>query len=168
MLAAAKKLGARKNTTVLFVGTGSQADALQAALCEPDYVHCRWIEWLEPEELPGFWAATAVHFWALHDNPVDKLRFQAKLYEALATGTPVVIALEGFMSELLAQERIGITVPFADADSLEYELSRLLDDPVHSARIRENARVYAEANFDPQQVADAYERLLRNLSDAPQ
>ncbi len=160
MLAAAKQLGQREDVTVLFVGTGAQADALAAALEEPEYAHCRWIEWIKPEELPGFWAATTVHFWALHDNPADKLRFQAKLYEALATGTPVVIALDGYMSALLAREEIGVTVPFADAQALAYEIERLLDDAQHKAQISENARAYAEAHFDPEQVADAYERLL--------
>ncbi len=160
MLQAAKEL---HEVTVLFVGTGSQVEALQRALNQPDFTHCRWIEWLEPEEVPGFWAATAVHFWALHDNPVDKLRFQAKLYEALATGTPVVIALEGFMSQLLQREQIGVAVPFADFAALAHAIRQLLDDPRHYEQISQKARAYAEANFNPAQVVAAYQSVLMQI-----
>ncbi|MCA9914744.1 MAG: glycosyltransferase, partial [Anaerolineae bacterium] len=133
------------------------------ALANPDFAHCRWVEWLEPDEIPGFWAATAVHFWALHENPVDKLRFQAKLYEALATGTPVVIALEGFMSELLTREQIGVTVSFADSTALAQAIQHLLNNTAYHTTISHSARAYAETNFQPQHVTQAYEGLLDQL-----
>lgn len=160
MLAAAKQL---RDVTVLFVGTGAQVEALHSALEQPGFAHCRWIEWLDVQEIPEFWAATAVHFWALHDNPVDKLRFQAKLYEALATGTPVVIALEGFMSDLLTREQIGMTVPFADSTALAQSIRLLLDDPTEYAKISQRARAYAVTNFKPEQVTRAYASLLEGL-----
>ena len=167
MLAAARQLHGRDDVRFLFVGTGTQKDALADAMRQPEYAHCRWIDWLDYSEMPGFWAASYINYWALHDNPLDKMRFQAKLYEAMATGTPVVVGVEGLMSDVLGETGTGVTVPHGDADALAAEIIRLLDDDAAYIAIGERARAYAEANFDVERAVDAYEALLREVSRSP-
>lgn len=168
MLAAARQFGDRygdrDDVRFLFVGAGAQKAALDAALAAPDLAHCLAIDWLDAAEIPEFWAASHVHFWALHHNELDKMRFQAKLYEALASGTPTVIGVDGLMSEVLGRTETGITVPPGDADSLARAIVRLLDDAEHHQHISQNARAYAEANFNVQTAVDAYEALLKSIA----
>lgn len=164
MLEAARHFQGREEVRFLFVGTGAQKEALQAALQREEFAHCRWIEWLDSSEMPAFWAASHVNYWALHDNELDRIRFQAKLYEALATGTPAVIAVQGYMSEVLREHDMGVTVSSYDAAGLAAEIERLLNDEAHYRAISANARAYAEAHFDPQRVADAYDALLRQAA----
>ncbi len=164
MLMAARGLADLPDVRVFFVGTGMQKDRLAAALEMPDMAHCRWIEWIDQDALPGFWAASAVNFWALHDNGVDRMRFQAKLYEALASGTPVVIAVEGLMSDILSRAEAGITVAPGDAAGLEGAIRQLLEDPQLSDALSANARRYAEVHFAPEPAFDAYEQLLLNAA----
>lgn len=159
MLAAARRIQ-RDGVQFLFIGAGAQMKALQEALRQPDLAHCRHIEWVDYADVPGFWAASYIHFWALHHNELDRMRFQAKLYEALASGTPTVIAVDGLMSQVLDPNAAGVTVPPADVDALVRALERLLDDPDYHGRISQNARRYAEAHFDPNNTVDAYEALL--------
>jgi len=161
MLEAARRLHERQNITFLFVGTGAQKEKLATALQQPDLSHCRWIEWIDFSEIPAFWAASHVNFWALHHNELDKMRFQAKLYEALATGTPVVIAVDGLMSQVLAQHQIGLTVPPYDVGALVAAIETLLDDESTHQGIARRARHYAEQNFDARRAAAAYEAMLQ-------
>lgn len=165
MLATARNFAGRQDIHFLFVGSGTQKTQLDQALQASEFEHCITIDWLDYSDVPAFWSASYIHYWALHDNELDKMRFQAKLYEALASGTPTVIAVEGLMSEFLALTETGITVPPSNADALTHEIERLLEDDAHYAHISQNARAYAEANFDIKVTVDAYEDMLKQLSD---
>ncbi len=164
MLAVALHFRWRDDLGFLFVGTGGQKDTLASALSRPEYAHCRWIEWVDADELPGFWATSSITYWALHDNPVDKMRFQAKLYEVFASGTPPVIAVEGLMSVVLA--RTGVpeaTVAHQDVDGMIAQIERLLNDVDYCAQVSAALRAYAEANFSVGKVVSAYEEVLRSV-----
>lgn len=163
MLSAIQQFNGCDDVHFLFVGSGAQKAKLDAALNSPDLAHCTAIDWLDYSDVPAFWAASHIHFWALHHNELDKMRFQAKLYEALASGTPTVIAVEGLMSDVLGRTETGITVPPGDSDALAREITRLLDDDAHYQRISHNARAYAEANFDVERAVTAYEAMLESL-----
>lgn len=163
MLAVARRVR-RADVRFLFVGAGAQLASLQAALKEPDLAHCHHIEWIDYADVPSFWATSYIHFWALHHNELDRLRFQAKLYEALASGTPTVVAVDGLMSRVLDPNEAGITVPPADVDALTRALERLLDEPEYHARISHNARRYAQLHFDPVKTIDAYEAILAEVA----
>jgi glycosyltransferase involved in cell wall biosynthesis len=162
MLEAARPFAGQENLTFLFVGTGTQKEALVSRLSEPEFAHCRWIEWIGADDLPGFWAASYLTYWALHHNELDRMRFQAKLYEALATGTPPIIAVDGLMSDLLAETQTGITVMPGDSQALADAIRRMLDDSESHAAMAQRGRAYAEAHFDPDKQADAYEAALRD------
>jgi glycosyltransferase involved in cell wall biosynthesis len=160
MLTTAAHFKDQPDIQFLFVGTGAQKNKLTEALRQPDFAHCRHIEWLDADDIPAFWAVSDIHFWALQDNELDKRRFQAKLYEALATGTPTVIATEGIMHDLLHAENMGITVPFGDSNSMIQAIEHLTQDADYFTQIRTNARRYAEAHFALADNINAYERAL--------
>lgn len=160
MLEATRRIR-RDDVEFLFIGTGTYKEKLVSILQQPEYAHCHHIEWIDSQEVPAFWAASDIHFWAVHDNEVDKLRIQAKLFEALASGTPTVIAVDGAMSELLNSENCGITVAPYDVDALVTELERLLDDEAHYQSISQNARQYAEMHFDMNRAISAYEEVFK-------
>ncbi len=152
----------RKNIGFLFVGSGAQKDALLDALADAEFAHCQHIDWIDAHDVPDFWGASYSHFWALHHNELDKMRFQAKLYEALATGTPTVIAVRGLMSEVLKAHNLGLTAPPYDGKGIIKAIEQLLEDNVLYQTISTNARKYAEANFDLEQVIDRYEAVLKD------
>lgn len=164
MLGAAARIR-RDDVKFIFVGAGSQSEQLVQAIQQPELSHCHHIDWISSDEVPGFWGATEIHFWALHHNELDKMRFQAKLYEALATGTPTVIAVDGLMSQVLGEHHIGVTVSPYNVDALTQEIEHLLEDVKHYSQISHNARQYAQANFDLKRVVDAYEEMLKRVAD---
>lgn len=164
MLEATRRLN-RDDVQFLFVGTGTQKEKLIATLQQSYFSHCRHIEWIDSDEVPAFWGASHIHFWAVHDNELDKLRIQAKLYEALASGTPTVIAVEGAMSELLNPQQAGITVSPYDSDTLIREIERLLDDEAHYQHISQNARQFADEQFDMEKAVTGYEQILQRICE---
>jgi len=153
-----------ENLKFVFVGAGQQKDTLRQALEHPDYAHCQWIDWIDYSEVPSFWSASHVTYWALHDNPLDQMRFQAKLFEAMGTGTPMVVAVRGLMHDIITQAEAGLTVQPYDADAMITAIEWLLKDDTYHTQLADNARHYAEQHFNPEQNADDYEATLKQIA----
>lgn len=165
MLAVSKHFNNYPDLKFLIVGTGQQQQKLKSALDNPAYSHCQLIDWIDYSEVPEFWAASYLTYWAVHDNPLDQMRIQAKLYEAMATGTPCVIAVKGLMHDILTRNNTGITVPPEDVTGMINAITRLLTDDQLYKTISDNAYQYALENFDLQTNVTQYENSLSSIVD---
>ena len=164
MLQATAHFNNYPNLKFLFVGTGQQKETLRTRLEDEQFSHCQWIEWIDSDELPAFWSASYLTYWAVHDNPLDQMRFQAKLYEAMASGTPAVIAVKGLMHDILKASNTGVTVAPGDVDGMIQAIDRLLNDEPYYQAISTNARQYAETNYNLQRHTDDYEAILQKIA----
>ncbi|GEM84584.1 N-acetyl-alpha-D-glucosaminyl L-malate synthase BshA [Meiothermus hypogaeus] len=77
--------------------------------------------------------------------------------EALACGVPVVATRVGGIPEWLTPE-VGRQVEFGDLEAFAQAVVELLSSP-HLAQMREAARQYAQAHFNPETITDQYERV---------
>ncbi|RMG87307.1 MAG: glycosyltransferase WbuB [Chloroflexi bacterium] len=161
MLDVAAHFNSREDVRFVFIGTGVQREYVQQRLQTPELSRARWIDWLEHEEMPLAWNASYLTFWAIRNHDLNRKFLQAKVYEALASGTPVAIAIEGITTQVITESGGGFTVPFGDTQGLINAITRLLDDEALREQCSRNARAYAEQHYDPQRVADAYEDALR-------
>lgn len=72
--------------------------------------------------------------------------------EAMAVGTPVIVADAGSLPEVVGAA--GAVVPVGDDAQLAVELHRILSDPEHAAAMADAGRARA-AEFSPARTADA-------------
>ena len=149
----------------VFTGAGKQKCRLQKTLEAAEYAHCRWIDWIDYDEVPAFWAASYLSYWALSDNPLDQMRFQAKLYEAMGSGTPTVIGVRGLMQEVIAEAGCGITVPPGNVQAMIDAIAKLLEDDSACQQMSENGRQFAREHFCVKRNTDEYEAILRQIAD---
>jgi glycosyltransferase involved in cell wall biosynthesis len=67
---------------------------------------------------------------------------RTRIFDAIATGTPVVATAGGFAAELVQQEGLGIVVPPGDADAVARAIRRLLtDDAFHDDCVERLERI---------------------------
>jgi colanic acid biosynthesis glycosyl transferase WcaI len=164
MLKVTQHFNKENNLKFVFVGAGQQKDKLQNALAQPQYSHCTWIDWIDYQDVPSFWTASHITFWALHDNPLDQMRFQAKLFEAMGTGTPMVVAVKGLMHDIINQAKAGITVHPMDSEAMINGITKLLEDGDLYKQLSANGRYYAQEHFNPEHNADEYESILKTIA----
>lgn len=160
LLDVAAEFNDNQDVRFVFVGTGGQRDKVEARLAKGDLTRTKWIGWLNHQDMPAVWSAAHVSFWAIRNHPIYRTIIQAKIYETMASGTPVAIAVEGITTDLVTESGAGLTVPFEDQAALTGAIRRLLNDDDFHAKCAANARQYAETHFDPERVADAYEAVL--------
>lgn len=160
MLDVAAHFNDRKDVRFVFVGTGGQRERVQERIASGDLSNAHWIGWIDHTEMPLAWASSYITYWAIQNHELYRGILQSKIYEAMASGTPVAIATEGITSDMVAAAGAGLTVPFGDTAGLIGAIERLVDDSDFHRKCSQSARAYAEANFDPEVVTSAYEAVL--------
>lgn len=144
----------------LFAGGGSQAESVQAHARERQLSNVVFLGVLPHQDMPGLWAAADACLIALGDHSVAGGTRPAKLYEALATGTPAVAAIRGEGAALLAEAGAGIVVPVGDRAAMIAALRELEQSPERRAALAAAGRAYAERELAPEPVKQAYADIL--------
>jgi glycosyltransferase involved in cell wall biosynthesis len=160
VVAAAEALvAAEPDTTFLFLGHGYFVPLVAAAAA-------RWPGRIrlvggQPRHSVFSWFALAdvavVSFLAL---PVLDTNSPAKLYDALAVGTPVVVTNTGWTKALVEQHGCGWYVPAGDAAALAAQLRAALADPSDTVQAGERGRALARAEFDRIALAGQMQKVL--------
>ncbi len=150
--------------TLVFAGGGSQAERIETQVRDRGLTNVRLLGVLPHEDMPGIWAAADLCLIALGDHSVAGGTRPAKLYEAMATGTPVVAAIRGEGAALIEEAGAGIVVPIGDAPAMVEAICSLQASPERRAAISAAARRYAENAFSPESVKRAYMEIFERVT----
>lgn len=169
LISVAERLGARGDAALVCVGHGhgdaalrEAAGRLGGALVVPGAVARRDVfAWIRAADL------ALVSFV---DIPVLGTTSPAKLFDALACGTPVVVMNDGWMRALVETENVGAYVPASAFDAPE-RIAALLDAPealAHEGRRAEALyRRDAFGMFDRERHAEVYEAVFERVVAEP-
>ena len=103
---------------------------------------------------------------ALYDPnvPNNRLASPNKLYEALMLARPVIASEGTGIADFVRSERIGLVVPYGDAERLRAALERLMGSPQDCAEMGARGRRLYEARFRwetmAERLVDAYRSLV--------
>jgi glycosyltransferase involved in cell wall biosynthesis len=84
---------------------------------------------VDPSQIPDYYLLGDVSVDPVHDDPTARARSPLKLFESMATGTPVLTSDVGDRREHLGGDQAGLLVPPGSADALAEGLLYLLDNP---------------------------------------
>lgn len=110
----------------------------------------------------GLANVAVVSFMAL---PVLDANSPAKLFDALAVGTPVVVTNRGWTKTLVEKHGCGWYSPAGDAPQLAAHLHSLLAQLALLAAAGQRGRALAAKEFDRQQLAAVVQRVLEQAAD---
>lgn len=86
----------------------------------------------------------------------------SKLYEAMASGRPVLVSADGAPNEILREARAGLATPASDAAGLAGSIRALLEDPARARAFGAAGRAYA-ADFDRGRLVERFEAVLERV-----
>ncbi len=148
----------------VFAGGGSQMEYIKDRIAKQCLNNVILTGILPHSDMPTLWAATDVCLISLKDHPLFSGALPSKMFEALATGTPVVAAIRGEGTALLEQNQAGIVVPIGDASAMIAALKKLEESSELRAQLAANGRIYAERYLSPERVKQAYLDLFSRVS----
>ncbi len=155
LLQAARHLESRDHHVFLLVGDGSQRGILRDAAA-----NVRHISWMTREDIPSAWAAADVSCFALRGHELHQGALPARLFESLASGTPVVAACAGESARIIRESGGGIAVSPGDVAAFTDSIVQLLDDEDMRQRCGRDGRAWAGDNVDVEVQCRRYEGIL--------
>jgi glycosyltransferase involved in cell wall biosynthesis len=144
---------AREGAPIAFtmVGTGQDRAATESAAAPNPAV--RWLDWIEPEELPQLVACHDVCLGIFGDGPKALRVVPNKVFQGAAAGAAIVTS--DTEPQRLALGDAAAFVRTGDARALADELLRLAADPARLHELRTAAYRRADERFRPVTVARA-------------
>lgn len=165
VIEAAELLRERKDIAFLFVGSGAAKAEMDGLIEAKGLTNVRSLPRQPKERIPALSALCDVAVIPLRNSPVFESVIPSKLFECMAIGTPVVMALpEGEATGLLEEYGVGVKVPPENPDAMAATIAALADDPKRCSELGA-AGLAAAPEFDRSRKASQVRETLIAATD---
>lgn len=147
----------------MVVGTGAKREELEARHAELRLSNFRLVDKVPKDTVPYMLALTDASVVHLKESPLFKTVIPSKMFEAMATRTPIVLGVEGESKAIVEEAGAGIPIPPEDPDALVEATLRLKNDPELHAEMAESASEYVHAHFERRDLARDYASVLETV-----
>jgi glycosyltransferase involved in cell wall biosynthesis len=99
-------------------------------------------------------------------KPLDgyKRTYPNKVFDYMAAGRPVVLAIDGVIREVVEAAGCGFFAEPGDAVALSASIRKLAEDKIEARKMGLKGRKYLVDNFSREKVADQLVNLLENMN----
>ena len=154
----------RNDQRIHFViaGDGPERERLERSLQEKGLTNVLYAGLLKREQMPGIVAA--------FDIALVPLRYQipgalpSKVYEAMASQVPIVLAATGDPRDLVETAQAGIVVDYGCTDTIIGAIEKLVGDPSLRRRLGTNGRQYVLRHHQRHQIAEKMGQVLQAVA----
>ncbi len=162
MLGAMKRFRGDDRVVFVLIGGGVGMAALARAVAAAGLPNVRFFPYQPRERLSESLSVADVHLISLRPQ-LEGLIVPSKIYGILAAGRPTVFIgdADGEVARLIAECRVGFTVPVGGVERLAECLRWLKDDPSLAEKMGRRARVCFERRYDVRHGVDCWHDVLR-------
>ncbi len=153
LLDAAEQLRHRSDLTIAFVGDGPVRHELEASRARRGLENVRFVGPQPRKVMPALLASSDIAIVSVRQGIQA---FPSKLYEAMASGVPIVLVAEGEVVEMVESTGSGLTVAPGDGEGTARALEALADAPDERARLGASARRIAIERYDRTAICDRF------------
>ena len=166
IMSAAEKLKVYRDIQWVVLGDGRRLDWVKEQVELRDLSASFHLKGRYPSEaMPAFFAQADVMLVTLKRDPAFALTVPGKIQSYMACGRPIVAALDGEGSRLIAESGSGLSVPAEDSDALAnavLSMYRMSKEQRYAMGMR--GKEYCEQNFERDMLIDRLEGWMRELT----
>jgi glycosyltransferase involved in cell wall biosynthesis len=163
VLEAAAQLADRPEIALVLVGAGKEKPSLQAKAQAMGLDNVHFLQPLPKTEMPEALAAADACIAILKPIPMYKTVYPNKVFDYMAAGRPVVLAIDGVIREVVERAGAGIAVPPGDASALADAIRSLAANPQNGRRMGLAGRRCVEESFDRAILAGKMAEIMEAL-----
>lgn len=164
----AEKLQDRPDIVLVTVGEGPRKATLRELVQERKIGNLMLLPEQPRERMAAYLSMAGCSLVPLRDDPLFAGALPSKMFEGLASGTPVVLSVRGEAAEVLREAGGGISVQPEDAGAIADAILWLRDHPDQARRMGEQGRAFVVERYSRQAQAQLLEQLLRRLAKRKQ
>ncbi len=166
IITAAERLQSRRDIHWIIVGDGRMSKWVQAEVERRRLRHTVHLLGRHPlETMPALFAQADAMLVTLRREPIFALTIPGKIQSYLASGRPIVAALDGEGARIIREAGAGVVCPAESPEALADAVVRLAETPKEARELmgRRGAEYY-ETHFDRTVLFDQLERWMRELA----
>ncbi|MDF0666241.1 MAG: glycosyltransferase family 4 protein [Nitrospira sp.] len=150
----------------VLVGEGAERESLQRRIEVENLLNVRLLRALPKERIPALLAVSQVGFHVLKFSIPGSV--PSKIYEAMASGLPILFAGGGEGARRVLDARAGLVVPYEDVRGLEQAVRKLASNPELRQELGRAGRCAAERLYNRKEIAMRLHQLLLNVLSGAQ
>ena len=148
---------------IVLVGDGKEKAALQARAREMELGNVSFLPSLPKAEMPHALAAADACLAILKPLEEYKRTYPNKVFDYMAAGRPVVLAIDGVIRDVVEAADCGLFARPGDSTALAEVIMSLAKNKEKSRQMGLNGRKHLERNFSREQVGGQLIQLLAEM-----
>ncbi len=164
LLKAAGQLRDRAEIAIVLLGDGKDKPALVAQAAELELNNVHFLPPVPKSEMAQALAAADACVAILKPIEMYKTVYPNKVFDYMAAGRPVVLAIDGVVRDVVEKAGVGHFAQPGDPDAVAAAIRAMAIDPAEARRMGLAGRAYLEAHFDRTKLAEQFEELLESLT----
>jgi len=113
--------------------------------------------------MPSALAAADACIAILKPIPLYATVYPNKVFDYMAAGRPVVLAMEGVIREVIESANSGISIPPGDPTTLAEAIIYLADHPQEGNEMGTRGRKYIKNHFDRPAQAERFGQIIEKM-----
>ncbi len=167
VLEAAEQLRDNPEIAIVLLGDGKEKPALRTQAKEMRLNNVHFLPPVSKKGMAAPLAAADACIAILKPIEMYKTVYPNKVFDYMAAGRPVILAIDGVIREVVEAAGGGISVPPGDANALAEAIRSLAENPQRGITLGRNGRRYVEAHFDRRELAAEMLALMERTSRNP-
>jgi len=150
--------------TVTFLGDGKEKPGLQAQAERMGLTNVLFLPPLPKKEMITALAGADACLAILKPIEEYKTTYPNKVFDYMAAGRPVVLAIDGVIREVVEAAGCGVFAQPGDPAALANAIWALASDPAHSREMGLRGRRYVETHFNRSMLAEKLAHILEEMT----
>ncbi len=163
LLDAAEDLEKMESVQVVLLGAGKEKDRLMSEAAARGLHNVVFLPPVPKLEMKNALAAADACIAILKPIALYKTTYPNKVFDYMAAGRPVVLAIDGVVRDVVEAARAGIPVPPGNPEALAAAVRSLAEDPEACRRMGTNGRTHIMAHYSRAELAEKFTQLLEKM-----
>jgi glycosyltransferase involved in cell wall biosynthesis len=163
VLQAADQLRGQENIHFILVGDGKEKSRLQTQAASLDLHNVLFLPPVPKEQMGEILAASDAGLAILKPLDLYKTTYPNKVFDYMAAGRPVILAIDGVIREVVERASAGIAIPPGDPQAMACAVSQLAGQPEQSREMGRAGQNYIKQHFNRQDLAEKLSLLLTEM-----
>jgi glycosyltransferase involved in cell wall biosynthesis len=162
-LEAAELLQSEPEIQIVLLGSGKEKHRLIAKAEERGLENVHFLPPLPKNEMREALAAADACLAILQPIELYKTTYPNKVFDYMAAGRPVILAIDGVIRQVIEDANAGLAVPPGEPQALAKAVLALARNPEEGRRLGLNGRRAIEEKYSREELANAFAKLLESI-----
>jgi glycosyltransferase involved in cell wall biosynthesis len=167
ILAAAAEMREHRDVKFVFFGDGPERKRLMKMADHYRLDNVRFFNTQPKARMPEIMNVIDVSLVPLRRLELFKGALPSKMFEAMGSGVPVIVSIEGEAKDLVERAHGGLCIPPEDPRALIESVLFLRDHPELREKMGNRGRQFISAHYDRRIIAERVENALLELWPSP-